>query len=462
MNATSNKNEALVEKLSDRNYRTWKIEMKWFLRGKELLDYALGKIDINEQTTAAETKTHKINDDKTMAAIGLSLETDQQIHIEDCSSASEAWRTLEQIHEPKSRVRIMHLKKAFYHLQMMHNEQMFSYLARTKIAAINLREAGAELKDEDLAYAILAGLPDSYENLNMTLASLPDNKFTSAEINRVLLAEHDRRQSRFGDKTESQKETLIANKKNVEKTPKYLGNEKYKSFTCYNCRKVGHLAKDCRAKKDGIYKKPNTKQKKDYDAFLTSINNIEIEDSWILDSGCTHHVCRRRDWFTNFRKIDFETINTAADPSKQNGATLRAKGMGDIFLKSYTANVEKVIALRDVYYVPNIRKNLISVSQVEKKGKELLISDGRAKIRNKKTKEIVCEGYRRNDLYVLKVKIDRDASVNTMKEVNTININNENLWHQRFCHVSNSNITEISRQRQCHWIGKYKDGYVHM
>jgi len=219
MNATNNKNEALVEKLSDRNYRTWKTEMKWFLRGKGLLDYALGRIEINEQTTAAETKTHKINDDKA---------TDQQIHIEDCSSTSEAWRTLEQIHEPKSRVRIMQLKKAFYHLQMKHDEQMSSYLARTKIAATNLREAGAEVKDEDLAYAILAGFPDSYENLNMTLASLPDDKFTSAEINRVLLAEHDRRQSRFGDKTESQKEALTANEKNVEKTSKYSGNEKYK------------------------------------------------------------------------------------------------------------------------------------------------------------------------------------------------------------------------------------------
>lgn len=104
---------------------------------------------------------------------------------------------------------------------MKHNKQMSSYLARIKIAVTNLREAGAEVKDEDLAYAILVGLPDSYENLNMTSASLPDDKFTSAEINRILLAEHDRRQSRFGDKTESQKKALTANRKNVEKTFKY-------------------------------------------------------------------------------------------------------------------------------------------------------------------------------------------------------------------------------------------------
>lgn len=94
MNATDNKSEALIEKLSDRNYRTWKTEIKWFLKGIGLLDYALGNIEINEQTTAVETKAHKINN-KAIAAIGLSLETNQQIHIEDCSSASEVWRTLE-------------------------------------------------------------------------------------------------------------------------------------------------------------------------------------------------------------------------------------------------------------------------------------------------------------------------------------------------------------------------------
>jgi len=108
--------------------------------------------------------------------------------------------------------------------------------------------------------------------------------------------------------------------------------------------------------------------------FLMFSNNVEKKDSWILGSGCTH-VCKRREWFTNFREMDSEVINTAADPSKQNGATLRIKGMGDIFLKISIANVEKGIVLQDVYYVPNIRKNLMSVSQIERKGKELLLKE---------------------------------------------------------------------------------------
>lgn len=93
-------------------------------------------------------------------------------------------------------------------------------------------------------------------------------------------------------------------------------------------------------------------------------------------------------------EMDSEVINTAADPSKQSGATLRAKGMGDIFLKSPVANVEKSIVLRNVYYVPNVRKNLMSMSQIERKGKEFLVRDGKVKIRNVYTKQVICEVYR--------------------------------------------------------------------
>lgn len=77
---------------------------------------------------------------------------------------------------------------------------------------------------------------------------------------------------------------MTANKRTEEKKTNMTGNEK-KSFTCFNCRKIGHLARDCRSKKDGTqYKKFGTKQKKDYDAFLMSLNNVEVENSWILDA----------------------------------------------------------------------------------------------------------------------------------------------------------------------------------
>lgn len=78
-----------------------------------------------------------------------------------------------------------------------------------------------------------------------------------------------------------------------------------------------------------------------------------------------------------------------------------AKNKDDIVLKTFVGNAQKVIVLRNVYYVSHIRKNLISISQIERKGKKLTIKDGKVRIRN--TRKIMCETYRKNDLYIARV-----------------------------------------------------------
>lgn len=196
------------------------------------------------------------------------------------------------------------------------------------------------------------------------------------------------------------------------------------------------------------------KSKKDLDAFLVSLNNLDIEQSWLLDSGCTHHVCKRRDWFQNFQEIEEEAINTTANPEKQRGAQLHAKDMGDIVLKTFVGNEQKAVVLRGVYYVPHIRKNLMSVSQIERKGKEFIIKNGKVKIRNTATRQIMCEAYRKNDLYIVRAEIDLKTKV--LAETNFTSINDNNIWHRRFCHVSNNNIEKLAKNNKVRGLSNIK------
>lgn len=103
-----------ITKLSDNNYRTWKTEMKWYLRGKCLLDHVLGNAILDDTATAEQKRLYKLCDDKAIASIGLNIEPNQQVHLEDCVTSRDAWLALEQVHQPKSRVRIMQLKKQLY------------------------------------------------------------------------------------------------------------------------------------------------------------------------------------------------------------------------------------------------------------------------------------------------------------------------------------------------------------
>ena len=67
------------------------------------------------------------------------------------------------------------------------------------------------------------------------------------------------------------------------------------------------------------------------------------------------------------------------------------------------------------YYVPDIRKNLMSVAQKEKKGHELIIRDGTIKIRIISTKSILCIALRSNDLYIVKANVDTSGYQNHMQ-----------------------------------------------
>ncbi|XP_076658236.1 uncharacterized protein LOC143362182 [Halictus rubicundus] len=76
-------------------------------------------------------------------------------------------------------------------------------------------------------------------------------------------------------------------------------------------------------------------KKENDEGFLVSLNNMDMGDSWLLDSGCTHHVCKKRGWFKTFEEVKLEPINTAAESHGQSSAKLEAKGIGDIEMKTF-------------------------------------------------------------------------------------------------------------------------------
>lgn len=146
-------------------------------------------------------------ENKALATIARSIESEHQIHIMDCMKASDAWDTLTKVFEPKSRPRILQLKKQMVSIKLEYDETMTSYIGRVKACSDSLKEAGHEIKDDDLAYAMLCGLSDTYEGIIMALANLDDAKFQSSEIKGILLNEYDRRAAKEINSPKERKET---------------------------------------------------------------------------------------------------------------------------------------------------------------------------------------------------------------------------------------------------------------
>lgn len=426
-----------IDKLNGGNYRSWKFNMKMALIQRELWQHVTGEASRPEEGEA-EIERFNRKEEKALAAIALSVEPEQQGHIIDSKTAADAWEALKKVFEPKSRPRILQLKKQMVSIQLEPEETMTSYLERIRTCSDSLKEAGYEIKDDDLAYAMLSGLPDSYEGIIMALANLEDSKFKSSEVKGILLSEYDRRAAKGKDKAGGQKEAHHQ----VKETSRQKPDGKREDRKCFKCDKQGHIAKYCKAASVRNNYKSNALARKQKDTFLLEINNTQLDNHWLLDSGATHHICKHRNWFNNYKRISNEIIYSADSHSKGD---LNAIGIGDINIETSVNNNVFSLTLQNVYHVPNIRRNLLSVSQIEMKNKKLIFNNGGVKILNKRTRMIVGEAFNKDGLYIIKAEnIKGKPNQPETYNVNSTKLNESQKWHQRLGHINIRSIKELS------------------
>lgn len=138
-------------------------------------------------------------------------------------------------------------------------------------------------------------------------------------------------------------------------TSMHHSNTNRQSVQCFNCRKYGHMKRNC----------PNPKLKKSKNRKAIK-DTPKGSDAWVLDSGSSIHVCSRKDYFDEFEQ-------SRGFVSLGDGSTCGVKGVGKIKLKLSTG---RVCILDDVRYVPSMRKNLISLSRVASNGYVVSIVGG--------------------------------------------------------------------------------------
>ena len=75
-------------------------------------------------------------------------------------------------------------------------------------------------------------------------------------------------------------------------------------------------------------------------------------DEWVLDSGCSYHICPHRDWFVTYHPIDGGNV------LMRNNMLCKIIGIRSIKIRMYDSIVR---TLSNIRHVPNLKKNLISL-----------------------------------------------------------------------------------------------------
>ena len=97
---------------------------------------------------------------------------------------------------------------------------------------------------------------------------------------------------------------------------------------------------------------------KDVDGALLLTVHIFVDD-WMLDSGVSFHTILHKKIMTNYVDNDFGKVYLV------DGQSLDVVGIEDICIKQPNDSVWK---LQKVRYIPQLKKNLISVGQLDDSG----------------------------------------------------------------------------------------------
>ncbi|XP_056690200.1 uncharacterized protein [Spinacia oleracea] len=115
------------------------------------------------------------------------------------------------------------------------------------------------------------------------------------------------------------------------------------------------------------------------------------KEGWILDSGCSQHICCRKERFTSYKQSDGLCVTLP------NGEEAKVEGIGEVEIKTHDRKTRK---LREVRYISRLDRNLISLGRLDDLGYAIHIERGRLEVT--KAKSVILRGrHNKQNLFIL-------------------------------------------------------------
>ena len=185
-------------------------------------------------------------------------------------------------------------------------------------------------------------------------------------------------------------------------------------ITCFKCDKLGHYANDC---PDKLLKLQETTERKEEDTEgadelmmheLVYLNeekvnptffdsDLDMQNLWYLDNCASNHMSGNRAFF--------HQLNTKVTGKVRFGDDSRIdiKGKGSIRFV-FEGGAKKV--LNDVYYIPNLKSNIVSLGQGTEAGCEVRMKDNTLTLLDRQGHIMIKTERSKNRLYKVMLQAD--------------------------------------------------------
>lgn len=429
---TGNGQKPIIEKLKGReNFDTWKVAAKSYLTIRGLWEI------IDKEISPEESPNSNA---RAISEITLIIESSLYNYIEDSDNASVVWNSLLKAFDDSGVARKVTILNQLVSVRLTQYKNMEKYINAILLYWNKTKVAGFRIDEDVIASLMLGGLPDEYRAMILGIEN-SGQELTVDYVKTVLLQGIVDPLGKEEDKAMPAKCTFKKKRKGKRAIACFkcggghiLINCPKKDLKCHGCGNVKHLIAKCplkkkKNKKAFIKKEEENKESKAIAepkvmiAFFTN-GGESIKNDWYIDSGATVHICNDRNMFDHLieGKLDREILVA-------NNTKVKVMGIGHVKLSVG----EESIILKKVNYVPDMCTNLISVRRITESGYQVLFTQGRCQIMDKK-KVILMEARLLEGMYKLKVKpiIERVCLVRT--------IDTSIEWHRKFGHPGYSSL----------------------
>ncbi|KAJ3644147.1 hypothetical protein Zmor_026819 [Zophobas morio] len=447
-----------IAKFNGNDFAVWKFQMRAYLRYHELLDVVEGmKARPDSGGTSKEQEEWDRKDEKAQFALSCALETNVVRHIMNMKTAAEMWTRLVTIYEQKNKTSIHILHQKFYNYQMRPGATITEHVAAIEELVRQLEDLNQKPTDEQIITKVLYTLPQQYQHIAAAFDMLPEKEQTMVNLLPRLLKLETMRNGMVEIKNDEEENSALytsnGNRGQRQHYQRNRGgryqNQQRQQFTkqrfsgkCYNCGKTGHIKIDC-------YKPQNTQNNGQanaasnsgassammYTAETMAVGNAG--ELWVADSGASKHMTFRRDIITNYREF---SASERKPITVGNNETIYAEGEGDVMITSYVNGQALEQGMSEVWYVPEIGKNLFSISAASNHGVNALFSKHTLQLFSR-GKVVATGQLAKNGLFEMNIRARATAEA----MIASASAQNVRVWHERLGHVAFKVVREMAK-----------------
>lgn len=471
--------------LSRTNYGAWAIKMRVFMLAQGVWD----AVEPRTANTLVETK----KDNMALAAIYQGIPEDLLLVLAEKKTAKETWEALKTMFVGAERVKaakIQTLKAELEAINMKESESIDEFTAKVTGAVSSIRTLGEKIEEAYVVKKLLRAVSSKFIQLTSTLEQFGDLETMSVEEVIGRLKAHEERLK--GREDQDDRKLLLTHQEWSERRKKggesmtKLGrggsgssrgrgrgrgrhggrggrgrgdyshqkgsssggsnNQDKSKAQCYNCQDFGHYAAECKNPRKERNHESNLILEDDEPALLlTSLEEksetgevflneeslkpelrskggcLNQSKMWYLDCGASNHMTGDREKFQTLDK-NIRGMVKFGDESK-----VKIEGKGTIVFQCKNG---KERSLKDVYYIPDLCSNIISLGQLSEGGDEIKIKEPFLWVHDKGGKLLMKVKKSPNRLY--KIELKDVSSKCCMVELSDPTW----LWHTRLGHVN--------------------------